>query len=59
MAKTPKSGDEGKRTEQQPIRKPSHDHAWDHKEHVRKDSDDGNQVTDWMKPPKPDSEKKE
>src|SRR3954452_10455913 len=54
-----KSDDPGRRQDRKPDlpRRPSHDQAWDHKENVRKDSVDNNKVTDWVKPPKRDSEK--
>lgn len=51
MGKAPKDGDHNKDHEApRPERKPGHDQAWDH---VRKDSEKTN-VTDWMKPPKPE-----
>jgi hypothetical protein len=51
MAKTPKDRDHSKEREApRPDRKPTHDGAWDQ---IRKESGK-TEVTDWMKPPKPE-----
>jgi len=58
MSKTPKDGDHNKEREApRPDRKPTHDGDRDQ---VRKDSDRGyTNVTDWMKPPKPEKKQGE